>query len=335
MKKRLKAYAIFIFMIILLLSQTVSAAADIKLQLYFAPQIMNDQTGEVVVNINIRNFKAAVPSYMGSLCGISFKFGYDTENFDIKKDDNGGVYLYTDEKSLIKNTNDIEIKEDSGEVNVSFLDSTLKDNLIENNGSLFGFVLISKEPKKLWNSFDAYPIRFAEGTVSAAAYRLSDYKVSRIYNVEAIDGSVGGYNKQPNFIMPSINRHIEFKDGETGIKADDEVIDTDAAPFKTGDTFMLPVRYIAESIGMSVEWDGDVMTASAYGEYKTLKIRLKADTESGGTTGEVFVNSTRTDTDIKPIEKDGRIYIPVSVIKELYPNAKITETENSVEIYIP
>lgn len=315
---------------------TVSAETKPKLQLYFAPQIMNDQTGEIVVDADIRNFDIAVSKAYGAICAVTFSFEYDREHFDLKTENNKPKVIL-DDIAMVKNQSDIEAKinPDTGAVTMTFMDNTLMNNLITEDGKLFSFVLVSKEPKKLWNSFDKYPIRFIADSIGVVTYSLSDYKVGRLYNIEGIDVNVGGYNTPPLLASPSVNKHIEFKDGETGIKVDDEVIDTDAAPFKTGDTLMLPVRYIAESIGMSVEWNGDVMTASAYGEYKTLKIRLKADAESSETTGEIFVNSTRMDTDIKPVEKNGRIYIPVSVIKELYPNAKITETENSVEIYIP
>ena len=143
MRKKCTAFAILVFMMLSLFSQAALAAAEVKLQVYFAPQIMNDQTGEIAVNINLRNFKVAVPSYMGAVCGLSFKFNYDTEKFDIKKNDDGSVYLSADENGLIKNVSDAEVKEDNGSVSFSFLDSTLKDNLIEGDGTILSFVLIS------------------------------------------------------------------------------------------------------------------------------------------------------------------------------------------------
>lgn len=313
---------------------TVSAEEKPKLQLYFAPQIMNDQTGEITVDADIRNFDIAVSKAYGEICAVTFSFEYDREHFDLKtEDDKPKIVL--DDDAMVKNQSDIEskINPDTGTVTITFMDSTLMDNLISEDGKLFSFVLVSKEPKKLWNSFDEYPIRFVPGTIGVVAYRISDYTVLRMYNVEAIDGKVGGYNKQPSFVMPSIDKRVFFTLGENEIEVNGETVNTDTAPFRVGEELMIPVRYIAESIGMKVEWDGSILTASAYGEYKTLKIRLKSDAENSEAI--IFVNSSRADTDIKPIEKDGRIYIPVSVIKELYPNAEITETENSAGIYIP
>ena len=54
MRKKCTAFAILIFMMLSLFSQAALAAAEVKLQVYFAPQIMNDQTGEIAVNINLR-----------------------------------------------------------------------------------------------------------------------------------------------------------------------------------------------------------------------------------------------------------------------------------------
>lgn len=313
---------------------TVSAEEKPKLQLYFAPQIMNDQTGEITVDADIRNFGIAVSKAYGEICAVTFSFEYDREHFDLKtEDDKPKIVL--DDDAMVKKSSDIEskINPDTGTVTITFMDSTLMDNLISEDGKLFSFVLVSKEPKKLWNSFDRYPIRFIADSLGVITYSLSDYKVGRLYNIEGIDVSVGGYNTPPLLASPSIDKYIGFNDGEACIKINDDIIDTDAAPFRVGEELMIPVRYIAESIGMKVEWDGSILTASAYGEYKTLKIRLKSDAENSEAI--IFINSSRADTDIKPIEKDGRIYIPVSVIKELYPNAEITETENSAGIYIP
>lgn len=330
MRKKCTAFAILVFMMLSLFSQAALAAAEVKLQVYFAPQIMNDQTGEIAVNINLRNFKVAVPSYMGAVCGLSFKFNYDTEKFDIKKNDDGSVYLSADEDGLIKNVSDAEVKEDNGSVSFSFLDSTLKDNLIEGDGTILSFVLISKNIKQLWNSFDTYPIRFVPGSVGAAAYRLSDYTVSRIYNIEAIDGKVGGYNKQPSFIMPGIDKKISLSIGKSEIQVNGETLQTDAAPFKQGEELMIPVRYFAESAGMTVDWKGEVMTASAYGDYRTLVIAL--DSEENAT---VYFNAAKLSQEVSPIEKDGRIYIPLSLINVVYQNAQITATDAAAEIYLP
>lgn len=334
MKKRLTAYAIFIFMIITLFSEAAFASAA-KLQIYFAPQIMNDQTGELVVDVDIRNYDIAVSKSLGAICAVTFSFEYDKNKFDIKTKDGAPVIMVGND-SLVKSADDVEtsIDTDRGRISVTFIDSTLKESLITKDGRLFSFVMTAKNPREVWNSTGKSALRFVPASLGVAVLNAEKEQVVRVYDIEGIDIKVGGYNIPPTLLPTSIDKKISFSEGETKIYVDGEEKLTDAASFKNKNEFMIPVRYIAESIGMSVEWDGDVLTASAYGEYKTLKIRLK-DVESGEAIGEVFVNSSRVDTDINPTEKDGRIYIPVSVIKELYPNAEITETEDSVGIYIP
>lgn len=315
---------------------TVGAETESKLKLYFAPQIMDDQTGELVVDVDIRNYDIAVPKSLGAICAVTFSFEYDKNKFYIKTKDDAPMVM-TGEDSLVKSAGDIEssIDMEKGRISFTFIDSTLKDNLITKDGRLFSFVMTAKNPREVWNSTEKSALRFVPASLGLAALNVETKQVIRIYDVEGIDIKVGGYNIPPTLLPNSIDKKISFSEGETKIYVDGEEKLTDAASFKNKNEFMIPVRYIAESIGMSVEWDGDVLTASAYGEYKTLKIRLKGDMESGEITGDVFINSSRAETNIKPTEKDGRIYIPVSVIKELYSNAKITETENSVEIYIP
>lgn len=330
MRKKTTALAILIFMLLSLFSQTALAAAEVKLQIYPAPQIMNDQTGEIKVNINLRNLKVAVPSYMGAVCGLSFKLTYDTENFDIKRNADQSVYLAAEEGDLIQNIGDAEVKEADGEIRFSFLDSTLKEDLIEEDGTLLSFVLISKNAKQLWSSFDTYPLRFVPGSLGAAAYRLSDYKVSKIYNVEAVDGKVGGYNKQPSFVMPSIDKKISLSIDKSEIEINGETLQTDAAPFKQGEELMIPVRYFAEGAGMEVNWQGDTMTASACGDYRTLVIALGDDENAT-----VYFNAAKLSQEVSPIEKDGRIYIPLSLVNVVYQNAQITATDTAAEIYLP
>ena len=94
---------------------------------------------------------------------------------------------------------------------------------------------------------------------------------------------------------------------------------------------MIPVRYLTENLGMSVEWNGDILTAAAYAEYKTLKIDMK--------TKSIFINSAKVYKDsgetVKPEELNDRIFVPVSLVKDLYSNSAITSSDNSVTIYVP
>ena len=210
------------------------------------------------------------------------------------------------------------------------MDSTLKDNLIDKDGTLFSFVLISKNPKTLWNSFDKYPLRFKADSIGIVTYSDS-YTVGKVFNVEGIDISVGGYNVAPTMVPKSVGKYVTFTVGETNVKVDDFTQETDVSPFIQADEIMVPVRYLTENLGMSVVWNGDILTAAAYAEYKTLKIDMK--------TKSIFINSAKVYKDsgetVKPEELSDRIFVPVSLVKDLYPNSIITSSDNSVTIYVP
>ncbi len=330
MIKRLKPIFAILLAITILCSATVFANAEQpKLQLYFSPGIMNDTNGEIKVDVNMRNFDVAVSKSLGKVCAVTFSFEYDKQQFNIMTEDNLPKVIL-DDKSLVKNKADIESKIEDNSITFTYMDSTLKDNLIDKDGTLFSFVLISKNPKILWNSFEKYPLRFKADSIGIVTYSDS-YTVGKVFNVEGIDISVGGYNVAPTMVPKSVGKHVTFTVGETNVKVDDFTQETDVSPFIQAGEIMVPVRYLTENLGMSVVWNGDILTAAAYAEYKTLKIDMK--------TKSIFINSAKVYKDsgetVKPDELSDRIFVPVSLVKDLYPNSTITSSDNSVIIYVP
>ncbi len=325
--RRIRGVIIYIVSLILILSSvSVGAAEQPNLQFYFSPQVMDTETGEIIVNLRMRNFALSVPEYLGAMCGFTLAFEYDAEHFDILTDENGNAVFSVGEDTLVKKAADIEAKKADNKITVTFLDSTLKDNLIYSDGVLCRFVLKSKNPMRLWNSTDYYPIRFTAGSVGVVTYDAEDLSVGRFEGAEGVDGKVGGYNLVPDFVSPSIGKKIAFTENSSNISVNDEVLEIDAVPYKENGEWMIPVRFLSENIGMSVEWDGDVMTASAYGDYKTLKISIKDSRPV------VYINAARYSTNIEPNEINGRIYIPLEVVTRLWPDAEITKAETELVI---
>lgn len=330
MIKRLKPIFAILLAITVLCSATVFANAEQpKLQLYFSPGIMSDINGEIKVDVNMRNFDVAVSKSLGKVCAVTFSFEYDIQQFNIMTEDNLPKVIL-DDKSLVKNKADIESKIEDNSITFTYMDSTLKDNLIDKDGTLFSFMLVSTNPKALWNSFDKYPLRFKADSIGIVTYSDS-YTVGKVFNVEGIDISVGGYNVAPTMVPKSVGKYVTFTVGETNVKVDDFTQDTDVSPYIQNGEMMIPVRYLTENLGMSVEWNGDILTAAAYAEYKTLKIDMRV--------GSIFVNSAKVYKDngetVKPEEMSDRIFVPVSLTKVLFPNSTITSTDNSVTIYVP
>lgn len=332
MKNRLVRFSSVLILIVILFTAATAFAADqVNLQLFFDPEVMNDVTGEIVVDVNLKNFNIAADGFLGNICGVAFSFKYNAEKFEIKKTDAGLVETIVDENTLVKSAGNIEceVDEATGNVSYTFMDASLGNNLISADGTLFRFTLISKEIGKFWNSSERYPIRFIPGSIGVVTYNLKTHTVGTIYAVEAIDGFIAAYNNPPTLIPQSVDKYLTFTAGNAEIDVDGTVSETDAAPFMKDDVLMIPVRYFCESIGMAVEWNEGIMTAGAYAEYKALAISIKEEVPR------VYINSVISNTSVQPVEKDGRIYIPCDLALKLYRDAQVEQTGDSVTIYIP
>lgn len=318
---------LFTAIILSLMLPAGASGSTSVVQLYFAPQIMNVDEGTVIVDLSIRNVSAAVPMSMGDICGITASWNIDTSAFDIVAEENSSIKIITDDKTLIKAAGDITAKYNDGLVTFEYLDSTLKDGLIDRDGVLLRFVLKAKNPVKLWNSTDTYPIRFKEGSVGIVTYHMPSYSVGSYDGAEGIDGKVGGYNKPPSLKQPSVDKNLTFTIGKNEFEADGQTIQTDARPYMNDGEAMLPVRFLSDSINMSVEWDGENLTASSYTDYKTLKISLR--------TGKTYINAAERALSRQPVEIEGRIYIPASAVELLCPGASVEADGDTVMIHVP
>ena len=179
----------------LLLLSTVALAktSEYKLQLFFQPAIMDDITGDVLTGINLKNVDLAIPQDKGSICGLNFDFEYDDNVFNVLTNNNGEVVIITDENTLIKDSSKIHATVENGVIHISYNDD--KD-LIKYDGTLCRFILIANNVNALWNSFDYYPIRFVEDSISVNTYNET---TEPCYNIEGIDGKVGAYIARKEF----------------------------------------------------------------------------------------------------------------------------------------
>ena len=325
----MKRYISLVLALVLCLMVTsVSAVPDEKLQIYFLPHIMDDTTGEIVVDVNLKNTNLVIDKSYGNICSISFGFTFDTKQFNIKEDANGNVEFVLGGNSLIKDTSCIEASYNGNKIIFNFSDTSFSEHLIKEEGKLCSFTLIAKYPRELWNSFDTYPLRFIPGTVGVVTYNAVGRSVVSYSNLEAIDVNVGGYNKAPSLATPSLAKHITFTAGSTGINCDGVLTKTDAKAFFKGESFMVPFRYFADAAGMKVAWEPADSMAGAYCDYKTVKVSLKNKS--------VYINSVKCVPKALPVEIDGRTYISSDVIPEIFPGAvvNVNKDAGTAEIYI-
>lgn len=325
--KKLFAVVLTLMMVFGGVAEYVSAAPSSKLQFYFSPQMMNDVSGEVTIDINMRDFGIAVPKSLGDICSFTFAFTFDDEHFTLGTDENGGALILLDDKTLVKAAADIETTVDGNRISVHFMDSTLKDRLIHGDGILLRFKLTAKNVRDVWNSANLYPLRFVPGSIGVVTYNLADYSVGRCYDVEGIDGRVGGYTPTQPINPALVKKRFEFEQGSKEMTVNSGKIDMDVTPIEYEDKTMLPIRFLAENAGMTVEWDNEAETASAYAECRTMKIFIK--------NGKVYLNSALLETDAAPFEADGRVYISTETVKQLWKGASVTQDGGRTVVDLP
>lgn len=310
-KKTMKKLCVLMFAVCVFASTTVLAAEDARV--FFAPQSMNEDD-EIIVPIYTEN----LPKDNDGLCGMEFKFAYNTEHFTLKADEDGRPLLKTDLAMLVQNTDIVEVAENNGVVSVSYVDFSGGDNVVLRDGPLFYFTLIPKNPNALWNSDDYYPIRFLADSVNLIMLDKKNLSLSGI-SAEGIDTYVGGYNVYPTFEIPQIEDKIDFKDGVSAVFINGEEKTTDAPPYKK-DELMIPLRALAEACGMEIYWDGETQTVSMFYPYISVYFDMK--------NGNTYINAKRR-TDLGEAEiVNGRTFAPVSAIRAMFKNMLGNDGDN-------
>ena len=99
-----------------------------------------------------------------------------------------------------------------------------------------------------------------------------------------------------------------FTIGKNTYMVDNKVKNMDAAPFISNGRTLVPVKYVADALGISLDrvfWNNQTKTVTIYGEEKmTLKIGSKV----------MQVGSKTYHMSAAPIIKNGRTYVPVAEI---------------------
>lgn len=111
-------------------------------------------------------------------------------------------------------------------------------------------------------------------------------------------------------IIPIKNKckRIEFVIGSSEFTADGEVKTFETVPYiKNGRTY-LPVRFVAENLGASVEWNAETGTATIRSEEAIITISDRSDI--------LTINGEDTKMDVTPEISNGRMMAPIRFIAE-------------------
>lgn len=93
---------------------------------------------------------------------------------------------------------------------------------------------------------------------------------------------------------------------ERAINGVNDKIMMDIAPFIEENRTMLPIRFVAEALGFTVEWDHVNRTVILMDKENVVKIPVN--------TNQIIVNGNVYESDVKPVLKDNRTMLPVANI---------------------
>ena len=113
-------------------------------------------------------------------------------------------------------------------------------------------------------------------------------------------------DKPANKVETEVIFVIGSNNMDTKINGADSFKGMDAAPYIKNGRTMLPIRYIAEALGMSVSWDAKTRTVIIGDLFYTVEIPV--DTNIIKVNGEVFTS------DVKPEIVHGRTMMPIANI---------------------
>lgn len=309
---------LFATVLVLLVCIPITALTAENPCIFFAPQSMNEDN-EIIVPIYTKNLSQD----NDGLCGCEFQFAYNTEQFTLKIDESGRPVLGSNETMLVQNTDIVETSVSGDAVSVSYVNFSGENNVVLRDGPLFYFTLIPKSPDALWNSDDYYPLRFLAGSVNLITLDKENFSLSGT-SAEGIDTYVGGYNSFPDFELPENEDTIEFKSGISAVYINGEAKETDAAPY-VKDEFMIPLRPLAEAIGMDISWDGDNKCVSLFYPYISAYFDMKD--------GDIYINAKqRMDLNKAEIVND-RTFVPLSAVQAVFGNSiNIVNNGDSVSL---
>ncbi len=307
MKIKFSIFVIFA----LLLHMSVTVLTEENPRIFFAPQSMNE-SDEIIIPIYTKN----LPRNNDGLCGCEFQFAYNTEQFTLKTDESGRPMLGTNEAMLVQNTDIVEASVRGDVVSVRYMDFGGEANAVLRDGPLFYFTLIPKNPDALWNSDDYYPLRFVPDSVNLITLDRAGFSLSGV-SAEGIDTYVGGYNVFPDFEAPKTDVSITLKSRSSDMYVNRELKQTDAMTY-VKDEMMIPLRPLAEAVGMDISWDCDNQTASLFYPYISVYFDIKE--------GNIYINAKKADLTKAEIVND-RTFVPISTIQAIFGNSLDIEND--------
>ena len=295
----------------------IGIAAAENAQMFFAPYTMND-ANEITVPVYLKNLPAG-----NGVCGFHFSFAFDETQFSIKTTEEGVPLLETSDAMVFSDVAGISASLDGNIVTVDYLYYGSSESKILRDGPLFYYTLIPKEPERLYNSDDVYPLLFIAGSVQL---RQVDAESGMIVSVptEGIDVYVGGYNVFPTLESPSPEKTVVYSFGSQEMLINDVPVEMDVLPLQREGTTWIPIRFFAEAVGMDVLWDEENQTVSLYYPYKSTYVILGKE--------KIYINAVEHSELMAPYSENDRTYLSIEVIQAIFEDMlEVTQDENGLQ----
>ncbi|WP_331445526.1 stalk domain-containing protein [Natranaerobius thermophilus] len=111
------------------------------------------------------------------------------------------------------------------------------------------------------------------------------------------------------FLLPKVGM-THSSDHELNIYLDQELVEFDVSPIIRDGRTLVPFRKLAESLDVTVDWNSETETITAYSEEKNLVMQIDSD--------EVILNGHRDTLEVPPQITSGRTLIPLRFFSETF-----------------
>ena len=128
------------------------------------------------------------------------------------------------------------------------------------------------------------------------------------FTIENLGGTVETYGGGDAPVAPASGVELKMTLGQTNYTLNGETKTMDVAPIIRNSRTMLPVRYVAEALGASIDWDGATSTATLKTADTEIKITVGAATAT--------VNGQSVTLDSPAFIENSRTYMPVRFVAE-------------------
>ncbi len=174
-------------------------------------------------------------------------------------------------------------------------------------GNLLQYTMTEQETGKVIWTFTKQHDYWQAGTFGFRMFSQVKNELDNINNTAFDNLKISVYSDSE---VPVLGKGVELKMtlGKTDYTLNGETKTMDVAPIIRNSRTMLPVRYVAEALGASIDWDGATSTATLKTADTEIKITVGAATAT--------VNGQSVTLDSPAFIENSRTYMPVRFVAE-------------------